>query len=102
MERTRDEWMAVAREGARRLYRHGARRVWLFGSLARGRRLDARSDLDFAVEGLPPAKYLPALGELLQTLPCDVDLVEWERAPEGLRQNVERARILLANEDLPA
>lgn len=98
VERTREEWLAIAHDAARRLHRRGARRVWLFGSLARGRRLDARSDLDFAVEGLPPAEFLPALGELLERVPCPVDLVELERAPAALRQNIERFRILLTPE----
>lgn len=101
VNRTRDEWLALAHAGASRLCSHGARRVWLFGSLARGRRLDARSDLDFAVEGLPPDRYLAALGDLLTSLPCDVDLVELERAPAPLRLNIERARILLADENQP-
>ncbi len=43
----------------------GARKVLLFGSLARGEfRTD--SDVDLAVEGLPSEVYFRAVGELLQ------------------------------------
>ena len=95
MNRSCEEWWDLARRGAHELYRLGATRVWLFGSLAKRRVLDERSDLDFAVEGLPPDRFLRAWGALDAALGCPVDLVEWERAPEGLRGVIERERILL-------
>jgi len=49
----RKEQLAVAAAGARLLYSRGARRVWLFGSIAKGRKLGVHSDFDFATEGLP-------------------------------------------------
>jgi len=47
----------------------GVSRVWLFGSAAKGRRPDWRSDLDFAVEGLP-ASALPGAWSELEPKPC--------------------------------
>ena len=36
--------------------RRGARRVWLFGARASNHQVDARSDLDYVVEGIPPQR----------------------------------------------
>lgn len=68
----------------------GVRRVWVFGSVAKGRRLDYRSDLDLAVEGLAAADHLKALGMLLDELKLPVDLVCWEQAHACLRAEIER------------
>jgi predicted nucleotidyltransferase len=66
---------------ARRLLveRYGARRVVLFGSLARGD-VTERSDVDLAVEGLDPAGCFTALADLIGLFDTPVDLVEIERA----------------------
>jgi predicted nucleotidyltransferase len=70
---------------ARRLLvdRYGARRVWLFGSLARGDTRES-SDVDVAVEGLDPMAYFPALADLTGLFDASVDLVEVERASPSL------------------
>lgn len=44
--------------------RHGARRVWLFGSLVAGQPT-AESDVDLAVDQLPKAAYFAALADLM-------------------------------------
>jgi predicted nucleotidyltransferase len=87
--------MDRARRAATHLYAHGASRVWLFGSLAIGRPQDERSDIDLAVEGLPPDRYYRLLSELDQLVQCPVDLVEWETASPILRQQIERCRRFL-------
>jgi predicted nucleotidyltransferase len=87
--------MQLARSGAAHLYAHGARKVWLFGSLAKGRRQDARSDIDLAVEGLPSELYYRMVSELDQLLACPVDLVEMETASAGLLAQIQSHRILL-------
>ena len=92
----RDRAWQVARQAARLLREaYGARGVWVFGSLARGR-LDEASDIDLAVSGLPEAVYFRAVGEL-QALDPDfaVDLVRVEDAPESLRKRVEAEGISL-------
>lgn len=66
----------------------GVRRVWLFGSAAKGRNLDFRSDLDLAVEGLAADALPRTWSELDAQLPWPLDLVRWESASEGLREQV--------------
>jgi len=69
---------------ARALAALGARRIWVFGSVADGTFEDG-SDLDLAVEGLPPDAFLPARVAVTDLLPVELDLVELERAPAPLR-----------------
>ena len=89
----------LAGRGAAHLYRHGARRVWLFGSVALGRRQDARSDIDLAVEGLPGDLFYRMVSELDQLLGCPVDLVEVETASPRLLDVIRKHWILLPHED---
>jgi uncharacterized protein len=77
--------MAEAR--ALLIERHGARRVWLFGSLAAGEPTP-ESDVDLAVEHLPAGAYLIALAELIALFHGPVDLVRLEEAPASLRERV--------------
>jgi predicted nucleotidyltransferase len=79
-----DEDRAAVQFATRHLYSAGARRVWLFGSLAKGRKPGVHSDFDFAVEGLPPEKLFGCVGHLLQKLPRPVDIVEMECASDFL------------------
>lgn len=73
----------------------GARRVWLFGSLAWGGAHE-RSDLDVAVEGVPPAELDRAHAELWELLGEPVDLVPIESAAASLAQQIrERGEVLL-------
>jgi predicted nucleotidyltransferase len=62
---------------------HGAHRVVLFGSLARGEPSE-QSDVDLAVEGLPGEAYFSALADVTVALGCVVDLVRIETAPASL------------------
>lgn len=65
----------------------GVRKVFLFGSLAKIEGLHEHSDIDLAVEGLPPDRYFEALAQLWHHLPEEVelDLVPMEFAsPEML------------------
>ena len=96
---SRKSQLDAAAEAARLLYQAGAKRVWLFGSVAKGRRLGVHSDFDFAVEGLPPDRFFGCLGELLQRLPLPVDLVELESASQLLRQRIFSEGVILPNAD---
>ena len=52
-----------ARQVAERLVKqHGAKRVILFGSVARQRRLRRDSDIDLAVEGMPAENFYQIVG----------------------------------------
>ncbi len=68
--------------------RHGAQRVVLFGSLARGDTTE-RSDVDLAVEGLQATTYFAAIADLTGLFDTPVDLVEIERAPASLLARLE-------------
>jgi predicted nucleotidyltransferase len=87
------------RLAARFLREQGAKRVWLFGSLAKGRRPTVHSDFDFAVEGLPGDKLFGSVGHLLQVLPRDVDVVEFESCPPLLRQQILEHGIIIDDEN---
>lgn len=88
-ERARlDDRLHIAAEQLRRL---GARRVVLFGSLARGYGFGDNSDVDLAVEDLPAGTYWQAwrlAEEVLGGL--QVDLIALERASGPLRRAIER------------
>lgn len=76
----------------------GVRRIWLFGSAAKGRRLDWRSDLDFAVEGLPAGELFGTWSRLDAMLSYPADLVRWEEANPALRTEILRwGRLLYAS-----
>lgn len=53
----------------------GAREVFVFGSAAKGK-MHADSDVDLAVTGLPPRKYIPAKVEVGNLFGRSVDLVD--------------------------
>ena len=65
----------------------GARRVWLFGSLASGMP-HAMSDVDLAVDGLSSATYFDVLASLMTLFGTRVDLVTLEDAPGSLRERI--------------
>ena len=84
-------------EGLRAL---GARRVWVFGSFARGH-VRSDSDLDMAVEGLPYSQD-QLLGVAEQSLGggLALDLVPWEAAGALLRERIlSEGRILYEREE---
>jgi predicted nucleotidyltransferase len=81
------------------LREQGAKKVWLFGSLAKGRHPTVHSDFDFAVEGLPEDRFFGSVGHLLQLLPRPVDLVEFETCPSLLREQILEHGIVLYDEN---
>ncbi|MGO9713628.1 MAG: nucleotidyltransferase family protein [Polyangiaceae bacterium] len=80
----------VARQVAAELVRdHGASRVWLVGSLARGT-AHARSDIDLVVD-IEPGR-LPAVRDWVagRVVDFDVDVLAFRALPEGWRGRIER------------
>lgn len=71
--------------------RFGVRQVYVFGSLAGQSPWHSRSDIDLAVEGLAPDKYIPALSTLWELLPegLELDLITLETAPPELVARVK-------------
>lgn len=95
-EALRRRRVTQAHDAARALYAAGARRVWLFGSLARGGSSDSCTDLDFAVEGLDEARRQRASDSLRAWLRCKVDVVRLESAPPALKRAIEDCRVPLS------
>jgi uncharacterized protein len=71
---------------------YGASRVRLFGSAAKGA-TGPGGDIDLAVEGVPPARFLDLYGALLLASAVPVDLVDVADCPEGLRERIDREGI---------
>jgi predicted nucleotidyltransferase len=71
--------------------------VWLFGSLAQRRFVHAGSDIDLAVEGLPPEDYFRALVAIWRQLPPGfrLDLAPLEDAKPSLLDVVREEGELL-------
>lgn len=56
--------------------------AYLVGSLVQSGAYDAASDIDIAVLGLPPERYLTVLASLQLRIATDeIDLIELERVP---------------------
>jgi predicted nucleotidyltransferase len=97
--RSTDDVMQLANSGADLLYRRGARRVWVFGSLAMDKSQDERSDIDLVVEGLPIDRFSGAQSDLSQLAGCKVDLIDFETATPRIRPHILRTRVLLLRTD---
>jgi predicted nucleotidyltransferase len=83
--------LALATRCARILRdRFKASRVIPFGSVVGSGTWHPGSDLDLAVEGIPPEQFFQALAALRELLPpgLDVDLVDLEHAGEALRARI--------------
>ena len=87
VEARRKLLLEVLPELTRKLVERGARRVWLFGSLAWGTAHEA-SDIDLAAEGLAADDLLRLQGELLLQSPGRIDLVRIEEAPPALARRI--------------
>ena len=83
-------WRAARRVAALLRTEFGARRVALFGSVARGDRLGPRSDLDMAVWGVAADEYFRAVGEAQAAAAGpSVDLVRVEQCPSSLCATIQ-------------
>jgi len=60
---------------ARILREEGATEVYVFGSAAHGK-MRPDSDIDLAVRGLPPERYFPAMGRVVDAIQRLFDLVD--------------------------
>lgn len=94
-ESRRHQALEEARRAARLLVqRYGVSRVVLFGSLA-WRRFGPSSDIDLAVEGLPPRQFFRADAELAREIRLPVDLKLLSECPSLLRRRIEDEGVTL-------
>jgi predicted nucleotidyltransferase len=75
---------------------HGAKRVLLFGSVARRRPLRADSDIDLAVEGMSSEDYYRLVGDLRTDSGRLVDLVRLENMRLSIKHIILLEGIVLA------
>lgn len=95
IERRGDLLRQRALEAAQELRQSfGARRVFLFGSLAWGL-LHEGSDVDLAAEGIPPSRLDEAAAEVSRIVAAPVDLHALETLPPSFAQRVLDEGILL-------
>ncbi len=88
--RRRKAWRGARRAATFLKQEYGATRVVAFGSLAHGAWFHAHSDIDLAVEGLPPGVVWRAWSAIEQLVPgFDVDLIELETATALLRRRIQ-------------
>lgn len=70
--------------------RYGAKRVVVFGSLARAKAFDVWSDIDLAAWGIAPDKFFSAVAAVTGLSPdFKIDLVELDTCREAMRTSIE-------------
>lgn len=71
--------------------RYGAKRVMVFGSLARTEAFSAWSDIDLAAWGIAPDKFFSAVADVTGLSPdFKIDLVEPDACREAVRTSIEK------------
>lgn len=70
------------------LKNYGAKRILLFGSLCRPGRFRYDSDIDLAVEGIPPDKITRAAADLMMTIDWPTDLKPLEEVDDFFRLRI--------------
>lgn len=79
------------------LLRHGANKVILYGSLARGDH-HAQSDIDICVEGLPDQNYFRAYAECLMQTQHAMSVLDFSNTTGYFRQRIiEEGKIIAMN-----
>ena len=89
-----------ARQEAERLAKiladeFGVERVYLFGSFAWGVEVRPDSDIDLAVEGLPPGKLIKADVRISNASQYQVDLVPLDSLPTNLHNRILKSGIVV-------
>lgn len=74
---------------------YGAERVYLIGSLARGRGFHSRSDIDLVVAGIAPERYFAVLADIAEQASREVNLILLELATPALLECVANEGVLL-------
>ena len=94
-QRKHQGWQ-IAKQASGLLKEHfHVQQVWLFGSMLIPHRVHAHSDIDLAVAGLDPTRYLEAVVELLDLSEFSVDLVQVEYAQPSLLEVIKQQGVEL-------
>jgi predicted nucleotidyltransferase len=81
----------------------GIEAVYLFGSLVWSDVHTPETDIDLAVKGLPQEKFLETVSYLERRSNFPIDLLDWNKAPEHLRQRIlTEGKLLYEREPLAA
>ncbi len=67
---------ALVEDAASVLRNHGATEVYVYGSVVGGAWDPDRSDIDFAVRGIPPERYFRAAADVVDRIGREVDLTD--------------------------
>lgn len=82
--------------------RYGARKVFLFGSLARGDQGPVY-DIDLAVKGISPARFFEAVAFVTgQSRKWKIDLVDVDDCTGSLRDMIEKEGVVLWPAKVPS
>ena len=72
------------------LKKYGAKRIFVFGSLCRTDRFHPGSDIDIAVEGIPPEQFIRAAADLMMAVDFPIDLKPLEELDDVFRDLIEK------------
>ena len=96
-----DKKIEIAQRCAMILYSKGAKRVWLFGSLAEGEHFDRLTDIDIAVEGLRQPVLEHIRRNIVAQERTKIDIICLETANPGFRNEILKKRMLLSKGKVP-
>jgi len=85
--------IVLVTKAAEELRQSGATKVYLFGSAATGTMREG-SDVDMAVEGLPPAIFFSAMARACQVLGRSLDLVDLDESNPFTRFLKEEGKLI--------
>ncbi len=88
-----DEMRSLIDKAAAALKAAGARKVYVFGSAARGT-MREDSDVDMAVSGLPPEVFFKAMSRAGDALGLPLDLVDLDEDTPFTRYLLEEGELL--------
>lgn len=72
------------------LKKYGAERIFVFGSLCRADRFHSGSDIDIAVEGIPPEQFIRAAADLMMAADFPIDLKPLEELDDVFRDLIKK------------
>ena len=83
--------IVAARKAAELLRKEfGAKKIFVFGSLARRGGFTSWSDIDIAAKGIPPKRFFEAVGAIAGlSAEFKIDLIDIEKSPATMQKTIE-------------